>query len=195
MIHVFLPPADIIIGWLAPPATDKRSPEVARSTCVQGAAAPDTKLLEARGATAGLAWLTRVKAPRAVAAGPRNPTAACSRHARQTAALSTPEAGDTRRTMIKVQCSCQGHVGSRERAPEGSARGRAQQAKMRSLPCFAAGVDQVQAKGVGIITPPEPEENRSILQRKSAHLVGLSSAFCSVQPTAGRSRDTSRVRH
>lgn len=92
MIHVFLPPAAITIGWVAPAAAERTAANAVRSTCLQAAAA-DVKLPEARDAmvaAAALAWLTRVEVPRAVDTGPTNPTAACSRHARQTTAFSTP---------------------------------------------------------------------------------------------------------
>lgn len=96
MIHVFFPPAaDIIINW---PVTscDKRSAAAAFPTCVRaptaaGAKLPGPRDTAAAAAATELAWLTRVKEPRAVDIGPRNPTTVCSRHARHSTALSAPE--------------------------------------------------------------------------------------------------------
>jgi len=90
MIHVFFPAADMTMPWLAPTG-DERSTAAACPTLVPRAApAAGTKLPEARDTAAELAWLTRVREPRAVDIGPTNPTAACIKQARHTAALSAP---------------------------------------------------------------------------------------------------------
>lgn len=110
MIHVFLPPADIVMDWPLPSCEERSAATAGLPTCViaptavAGTKLPETALGDTApaAAEAELARLTRGNDPRAVDIGPTNPTAVCSRqHARHSTALSAPGEG-VPRTMVVV---------------------------------------------------------------------------------------------
>lgn len=115
MIHVFFPAADMTTPWLVPAREERRTAAACPTLVPRASTAAGAKVPEARDTAAELAWLTRVREPRATDIGPTNPTAVCIRQARHATALSAPAEAIPRIMVLRMLPAGSGVVGRERR--------------------------------------------------------------------------------